>query len=102
MNLTFVVSIWAVLGIVTLALAIYKSAFAAHSEEDVVRLGPGGEREIPKQVALALKMEAIDRWGKILTMIVVVIGLGLAAAYLYQAWLDPSSVPPNFYKRTTP
>jgi hypothetical protein len=102
MNLTFVVSIWAVLGIVTLALAIYRSAFSAHSEEDVVHLGPGEEREIPKQVALAHKMDAIDRWGKILTIVVVVIGLGLAAAYLYQAWLDPSSVPPNFYRRTTP
>ena len=102
MNLTFVVTVWAALGIVTLALAIYRSAFAAHSEEDVVRLGPGEEREIPKQVALAHKMDVIDRWGKILTIVVVVIGLGLAAAYLYQAWLDPSSVPPNFYRRTTP
>jgi len=102
MNLTFVVTIWAVLGIVTLALAIYRSAFAAHREEDIVHLGPGEEREIPKQVALAHRMDAIDRWGKILTIVVVLIGLALAAAYLYQAWLDPSSIPPNFYRRTTP
>jgi hypothetical protein len=94
MILTLVVIVWAVLGIVTLALAIYRSAFAAHREEDVVHLGSGEEREIPKQVALARKMDAIDRWGKTLTIIVV--------AYLYQAWLDPSSVPPNFYRRTTP
>src|SRR5712691_11836476 len=84
MNLTFVVSIWAVLGIVTLALAIYRGAFAAHREEDVVHLGSGEEREIPKQTALARRMDAIDRWGKTLTIIVVLIGLGLAAAYLYQ------------------
>jgi len=102
MNLTFVVSIWAALGVVTLALAIYRSAFAAHREEDVVRLGPGAEREIPRQAALAHKMDAIDRCGKTLTIVVVVVGLGLAAAYLYQAWLDPSSVPPNFYRHTTP
>jgi hypothetical protein len=102
MSFTLVVIVWAVLGVVTLALAIYRSAFAAHSEEDVVHLGPGEEREIPKQAALARKMDAIDRWGKTLTIIVLVIGLGLAAAYLYQAWLDPSSVPPNFYRRTTP
>jgi len=102
MSFTLVVIVWAVLGVVTLALAIYRSAFAAHSEEDVVHLGPGEEREIPKQAALARKMDAIDRWGKTLTIIVLVIGLGLAAAYLYQAWLDPSSVPPNFYKRITP
>jgi hypothetical protein len=102
MNLTLVVTVGAVLGIVTLALAVYRTVFAAHSEEDIVRLGPGEEREVPKQAALARKMDAIDRWGKTLTILVVVIGLGLAAAYLYQAWLDPSSVPPNFYRRTTP
>jgi hypothetical protein len=102
MNLTLVVTVWAVLGIVTLALAVYRTVFATHSEEDIVRLGPGEEREVPKQAALARKMDAIDRWGKTLTILVVVIGLGLAAAYLYQAWLDPSSVPPNFYSRTTP
>jgi len=102
MNLTLVVTVWFVLGLATLGLAIYRRIFTLHSEEDVVRLGPGEEGEIPKQVALAHKMEVIDRWGKTLTIIVVVIGLGLAAAYLYQAWLDPSSVPPNFYRRTTP
>lgn len=102
MNLTFVVSIWVVLGIATLALAVYRSVLATHHEEDVVHLGPGEEQEIPRQAALARKLDVIDRWGKVLTIFVVIIGLGLAAAYLYQAWLDPSSVPPNFYRRTTP
>jgi hypothetical protein len=102
MNLTLIVSVWAAMGVVTLALAIYRSFLSAHYEEDVVHLGAGQEGEIPKQVALAKRMGDIDRWGKVLTLVVVVIGLGLAAAYLYQAWLDPSSVPPNFYRRTTP
>jgi len=61
MNLTWVVTVWFALGIATLALAVYRRVFAMHSEEDVVRLGPGEEHEIPKQVALARKMDVIDR-----------------------------------------
>jgi hypothetical protein len=38
-------------------------------------------------VALASKLKMIDRWGKILTITTVVIGLWIAALYLYQAWL---------------
>jgi hypothetical protein len=85
-NLTALVVIWAVLAIVTLGLALYRKLVSA-SEEDLIHLGPGEERQIPEQVALAAKLNAIDRWGKILTVITIVIGLALAAVYLYQAWL---------------
>jgi hypothetical protein len=38
---------------------------------------------IPYQVALAHKMDAVDKWGKTLTVLTVAIGLLIAAAYLY-------------------
>jgi len=85
-NLTALIVIWAVLAIATLGLALYRKLVSA-SEEDLIHLGPGEERQIPEQVALAAKLSAIDRWGKILTVITIVIGLALAALYLYQAWL---------------
>ena len=66
---------------------------------DVVHLGAGEEKEIPKQVSLARKMDAIDRWGKTMTVITAVIGLGLATAYLYQAWESPNQGPNNFYRK---
>ncbi len=85
-NLTPVVVIWAILAIATLGLALYRKLVSA-SEEDLVHLGPGEERQIPGQVALAAKLESVDRWGKILTVITIVIGLAIAPLYLYQAWL---------------
>ena len=85
-NLAPVVVIWAVLAIATLALALYRKLVSA-PEEDLVHLGPGEERQIPGQLALAAKLAGIDRWGKILTVITIAIGLALAALYLYQAWL---------------
>jgi len=85
-NLTPAVMIWAVLAIATLGLALYRKLVSAR-EEDLVHLGPGEERQISGQLALAAKLEGIDRWGKILTVITIAMGLAMAALYLYQAWL---------------
>jgi uncharacterized membrane protein len=85
-NLTPAVVIWVILALATLGLALYRKLISA-GEEDLIHLGPGEERHIPEQVALEAKLDAIDRWGKILTVITVLVGLAMAAVYLYQAFL---------------
>jgi hypothetical protein len=85
-NLTPAVVIWVVLAIATLCLALFRKLISA-GEADLIHLGPGEERHIPEQMALAGKLKAVDRWGKILTVITVLVGLGMAAVYLYQAFL---------------
>jgi len=102
MNVTFVIGLWVMLGVATLALAIYRQVLSTHNENDVVHLGAGEEKEIPLQVSLARKMSRIDRWGKTMTVITTVIGLGLATAYLYQAWESPNPGPNNFYRNNSP
>jgi hypothetical protein len=101
MYVVFVV-LWGLLGIATLVLAIYRQVFSAHNENDIVHLGAGEEKEIPQQVLLARTLGAIDRWGKTLTVVTVVIGLGLATAYLYQAWQSPNPGPNNFFRNNSP
>jgi hypothetical protein len=101
MNLTPIVLIWAVLGLATLGLALYR-IFVTHDEHEVVHLGAGEEKEIPAQAQLAKRLTAVDRWGKLLTVITVLLGLMLAGGYLYNGWQDPSSAPNNFYRRNTP
>src|SRR4029078_7577183 len=96
MNVTFVVGLWMVFGSVTLILAIYRWVFSAHNENDIVHLGAGEEKEIPRQITLARKIHAIDNWGKAMTVLTAVIGLGLATAYLYQAWESTNSSSQNF------
>ncbi len=102
MNATFLISIWVVLGVATLILAIYRSVLATHREDDVVHLADGEQGEIAKQTSLARRLNAIDRWGKTMTVVVTVIGLGLATAYLYQAWESPNPGPNNFYRMNSP
>ena len=80
---TFVI-FWAILGTATLALALYRK-FVSMREDDYVHLSAGEEHLIPQQVATFKKIGAIDRWGITMTIITVVLGLALAALYLYQA-----------------
>ena len=102
MNVISLVGLWVAFGIVTLILAVYRQVLSAHNESDVVRLGAGEEKEIPRQALLAGKLDRIDRWGKAMTVITVVLGLGLATTYLYQAWESPNPGPNNFYRNNTP
>jgi hypothetical protein len=88
--MTVAIAIWAALGIATLVLAVYRRFLLVPSENDVLHLGAGEEKEIPGQALLAQKMDNIDRWGKTMTVITIVIGLALAAAYFYQVMENPN------------
>ena len=97
--MTPIVMIWVVLGVATLGLALYRKLISAN-EEDVVHLAAGEERQIPEQAALARKLDGIDRWGKILTLVTIALGVAIGIAFMYQAWNDPGSVPNTFFRRS--
>jgi hypothetical protein len=82
--MTAFVIFWAILGVATLALALYRK-FVSMREDDYVHLSAGEERLIPQQVATFKKIGAIDKWGITLTIVTAILGLALAALYLYQA-----------------
>ena len=84
--MTAFVIFWAILGVATLALALYRK-FVSMREDDYVHLSAGEERLIPQQVATFKKIGVIDKWGITMTIVTVVLGLALAALYLYQAVL---------------
>jgi hypothetical protein len=83
--MTILVVLWLTLGLTTAGLALYRKFVSMH-EEEYIHLGPGEETHIPEQVAMATKMDAIDNWGKGLTMVTVLLGLAVAALYLVHAW----------------
>jgi hypothetical protein len=82
--MTAFVIFWAILGVATLALALYRK-FLSMREDDYVHLSAGEERLIPQQVATFKKIGAVDKWGITLTIVTAILGLALAALYLYQA-----------------
>jgi hypothetical protein len=73
---------WGALTITMLGLVFYRRLVASH-EDDSLHL-EGNIEGI--QAALAHRLESIDRWGKTLTVAVMVYALALAGVYLYQVW----------------
>lgn len=92
MNLTFYLVTWVPLAVVVGVLAIYRNMMASH-EDETIHVLDGDTPQIAAQVKLSHKLEAIERWGKILTAFVVIYGLGIAAMYLYYVWQQGAKLP---------
>ena len=88
MGYTPLIVLWALLASVVLALIVYRRVVSAH-EDATLHLGRGSEAVPSPQSAVAHKLDAIDKWGKLLTALAVIYGILLFAAYSLQTWLSP-------------
>jgi hypothetical protein len=68
------------------ALLVKRKMIASHEDDSLHVLDGGGAN----QSVIAQKLEQIDKWGKILTVVVVIYGVILGAAFAYQAWIQTS------------
>ena len=80
--------VWSLLAVVVLGLFFWRQAIA-RSEDDSLHVMHG---TITSQTTLSQKLDVIDKWGKILTVITVVLGLVIAAAYIYGQFVSGPSV----------
>ena len=86
MNLRLFLYLWVALAVVVFALFIRRKMVASHEDDSLHVLDGGGG----DQTVVAQKLDQIDRWGKILTVVMVIYGVLLGAAYAYQAWIQTS------------
>ena len=80
-TMSLAAAIWAVLAICVVSLIAYRRTLTAH-EDDSVHL----EHEAAKtseQAVLAKKMDSVDKWGKLLTIVTVIYGVALLAYWIY-------------------
>jgi hypothetical protein len=85
MALTPLAISWAVLAVVVLTLAIYRSVLAGRNDQ-TVHISDLEANLIAQQTASAGRLEKVDRLGKTLTVLVLLYGLALAGAWIYQVW----------------
>ena len=91
-NLVPFIVLWAILA-TTVAVLIVRRRMIARGEDDTLHVLQGAP--IPNQVVLANKLEVIDKWGKLLTVITVAYGLLVAAAYVFQFFVRSAVVNPG-------
>lgn len=88
-NFTPYAVIWGLLALVVLLMAGYRKMISVKEDET---LHLGNPTESTHQIEIAHKLEVVDKWGKLLTVIAAVYGLLLAIAYTYQTWVQASNL----------
>lgn len=84
MNLTPYVALWIVLAILVLGLALYRRILSTHAD-NYVHLSQGEAQLIPRQIQINHRLNTVDRWGEMLTVVTLFAGIALASAYVYLA-----------------
>ena len=73
------------------SLALWRRVIASHEDDTLHVLDNTGA--IPHhQLAVSHKLEVVDRWGEILTIVAAVYLLAMAAIYAYQYWIQASAI----------
>ncbi len=85
MNLMPLILTWAVLAIAILILLLYRGRLSRQEAESLHVLA-SDDTEISQKLTVAQKLERVERWAKILTVIAVVYGLVLLGLFLWDAW----------------
>ena len=88
MSLLPLLVVWVVLALGVLTLFLWRQA-VARSEDDSLHVMHG---TITSQTTLSQKLDVIDKWGKILTVVTVVLGLLIAVAYVVLQFVRPASM----------
>lgn len=92
-NLMPGIVLWALVTTVVLVLFVWR-VMVTKGEPRVLHVAPENEEqmvEVREEVKLARKLDVIDRWGKVLTIVSAVLVLAVGAAWVYNGWLAGST-----------
>lgn len=82
------VALWMVVTAIVIVLFIWRKIVAG-KEDDTLHVNSG---ILTQQTSLAQKLDQIDKWGKILTVVAVLLGLLVAAGYVYGQFVGRASM----------
>ena len=89
--MTIGTAIWVVLFLAVATLAGVRK-WVTREEDDTLHLGLPDGSFSKRQNALAGMLDRVVRWGKSLTIVMVVYGVALLARMVYQAWLESGMI----------
>lgn len=73
--------LWGAMALLVIGMVFYRKVLTER-EDDTIHL-VDGDTHVDEQAVLAKKVEAVDKWGKILTVVLVVSGLAMLGYYTY-------------------
>jgi hypothetical protein len=89
-NLTPFIVLGALMVLSVIALIVVRQSIARKEDDSLHVLH--GAAVAPEQVTVAHKLDAIDKWGKIVTVVTVVYCIVVGALVMYQQWVRASNL----------
>ena len=71
-----------------LTLAVWRRVVASHEDDTLHVLHSSA---VPHQVAVSHRLDVIDKWGQLMTVVAAVYILILLAVYMYRYWVSSGS-----------
>lgn len=90
MNWILHISVWSVLALIVVILLFMRKSVSG-GEDDTLHIQDAEAGLVNQQVAIARKLEKIDRWGKLVTLLLVIYGIFMAGMYVYLGWIESST-----------
>ena len=78
---------WLAIASVVVGLAVYRKLIARF-EDDSLHVSEGDASRIAQQSFVAHRLDVVDKWGKALTVVALVLGVVLFSIYIYGVWLS--------------
>ena len=88
MNLVPLVVLETMLVLIVAGMIVWRKIVSRNEDDQLHVLHA---EAIPQQASVAKKLDVIDKWGKLITVITALVGVGLAALWIYQIWVEGSS-----------
>jgi hypothetical protein len=92
MNFVPLLVLWVLMGVVVLALIVWRKAVSIKEDDNLHVLDGASVEKSAEQIALARKLDLIDKWGKIVTVLTVAYGVLLCGLYVWQSWVVNSRI----------
>jgi hypothetical protein len=92
MNFVPLVSLWILLALAVMALFVWRKSVSSKEDDNLhIMDGSSAEKNV-EQEKVAKKLDFIDKWGQIVTVVAVVYGVVLGGLYAYQTWIQSSKI----------
>jgi hypothetical protein len=92
MNFVLFVISWMLLAATVLTLLIWRKVVSSKEDDNLHVVGGASVEKGARQVSVAQKLDFIDRWGKIATVVTVVYGVILGGLYMWMSWVQNTNM----------
>ena len=88
MNFVPFLVLWALLAVSVLALFIWRKTVSSHEDDHLHVLDGASVVKSAEQTVVAQKLDLIDKWGKVVTVLTILYGAALAGIYMWLSWIQ--------------